>query len=61
MQTGFKIFVAITMFSLPTVMVGRLSLLRRLIARLAERARLNDGAWLARVREFTQPTAQGGR
>jgi len=28
---------------------------------LAERARLNDTAWLARVREFTQPTPRGGR
>jgi NAD(P)-dependent dehydrogenase (short-subunit alcohol dehydrogenase family) len=28
---------------------------------LAERARLSDAAWLARVREFTQPTPQRGR
>ncbi len=27
---------------------------------LAERARLDDAAWIARVREFTQPTETGG-
>jgi NAD(P)-dependent dehydrogenase (short-subunit alcohol dehydrogenase family) len=28
---------------------------------LAERARLDDTAWVARVREFTQPTSKGRR
>jgi hypothetical protein len=36
-HTNIKIFVALTLFSLPIVMLGGLSLLRRLIAR-----RLND-------------------